>query len=138
MLPTQTDAQALPPPPGIIGSLRAGFDAIAAHIGLILMPLGLDLLLWLGPRLSISKLMQPMLDEMARIAPGSGLPQADIDSMLALYREVLDRLNLLAALRTIPVGVSSLMSGRMPLAISLGHPDRAAGQIHCPSCWACS
>ncbi len=100
--------------------MRAGFDAIAAHIGLILLPLGLDLLLWLGPRLSISKLMQPLLEEMARIAPGSGLPQADIDSMLTIYREVLDRLNVLAALRTIPVGVSSLMSGRMPLESPLG------------------
>jgi hypothetical protein len=120
MLPNQVETRALPPPPGIIGSLRVGFDAIAAHIGLILMPLGLDLLLWLGPRLSISKLMQPLLDEMARIAPASGLPQADIDSMMALYREVLTRLNLLAALRTIPVGVSSLMSGRMPILSPLG------------------
>lgn len=120
MLPNQVDAQALPPPPGIIGSLRAGFDAIAAHIGLILMPLGLDLLLWFGPRISISRLMQPLLDEMARIAPGSGLPQADIDSMLAIYRELLTRLNLLALLRTIPVGVSSLMSGRMPIQSPLG------------------
>jgi hypothetical protein len=122
MLPNQADAQALPPPPGIIGSLRAGFDAIASHIGLILMPLGLDLLLWLGPRISVSTLMQPLLDEMARIAPASGLPQADIDSMMTVYRELLNRINLLAVLRTIPIGISSLMSGRMPIESPLGPP----------------
>ncbi|MFH1185629.1 MAG: hypothetical protein V1755_11430 [Chloroflexota bacterium] len=122
MLPTRMDAQALPPPPGIIGSLRAGFDAIAAHIGLILLPLGLDLLLWLGPRVGISKLMQPVLDEMARLAPTAGLAQADINAMLAMYRELLGRLNLLSALRTFPVGLSSLMIGRMPGGVPFGTP----------------
>lgn len=112
----------MPPPPGIIGSLRAGFDAIASHIGLILMPLGLDLLLWLGPRIGVSTLMQPLLDEMARIAPASGLPQTDINSMITVYGEMLDRINLLAVLRTIPIGVSSLMSGRMPIESPLGTP----------------
>ena len=116
------DAQTLPPPPGIIGSLRAGFDAIAAHIGLILLPLGLDLLLWLGPRVSINKLMQPVLDEMARLAPSAGLAQADINSMVEMYRELLGRLNLLSALRTFPVGLSSLMSGRMPAGLPFGTP----------------
>src|SRR5512141_2236961 len=123
MLPRQPNAQPLPPPPGIIGSLRSGFDAIAGHIGLILLPLGLDLLLWLGPRISVSRMMQPLLDEMRQIAPGSGLPQADIESMMTLYREALQRLNLLAALRTIPVGVFSLMSGRMPIQSPLGAPS---------------
>jgi hypothetical protein len=120
MLPTQIDAQALPPPPGVIGSLRAGFDAIASHIGLILMPLGLDLLLWLGPRLSVSQIVQPMLEDMARLAPGSGLPQADVNSTFAVYSEALNRLNLLAFLRTFPIGLSSLMSGRMPIDSPLG------------------
>jgi len=120
MLPTRVDAQALPPPPGIIGSLRAGFDAIAAHVGLIFVPLGLDLLLWLGPRVSISRLMQPVLDEMARLAPTTGFAQADIDAMLDMYRQLLGRLNLVAALRTLPIGISSLMSGRMPGQSPLG------------------
>ena len=50
-----------PPPPGIMGSLRAGFDAVSRHVGLILLPLVLDLLLWLGPRLSVSGLERPTL-----------------------------------------------------------------------------
>lgn len=122
MLPNRIGAQALPPPPGIIGSLRAGFDAIAAHLGLILLPLGLDLFLWLGPHVSVSTLLQPLLDEMARLAPQTGLPQTEIETMLAAYRELLERFNVLGVLRTIPVGVSSLMSGRMPIESPLGTP----------------
>ena len=57
------EVQTIPPPPGIIGSLRAGFDAIASNVTVILMPLGLDLLLWLGPRLSMDKLAQPLLQQ---------------------------------------------------------------------------
>src|SRR3990172_5408969 len=109
MVPTRLDAQALPPPPGIIGSIRAGFDAITAHIGLILLPLALDLLLWLGPRVSSERLMQPVMDEMGRLAPSAGLSAADMQSMIEMYTELLGRLNLLIALRTLPVGVSSLM-----------------------------
>ena len=122
MLPNRVGIQALPPPPGIIGSLRAGFDAITAHIGLILLPLGLDLLLWLGPRVSVSRLMQPLLDEMRRLAPTAGLNTSDVNSMLEMYKALLERFNLLVAIRTLPVGISSLMSGRMPIASPLGTP----------------
>jgi hypothetical protein len=122
MLQNRVDAAALPPPPGIIGSLRAGFDAIAAHIGLILMPLALDLLLWLGPHLSVSRLMHPVLDEMTRLAPSSGLPQTDIASMMDMYRDLLGRLNLLSALRTLPIGIPSLLSGSLPIASPLSLP----------------
>jgi hypothetical protein len=120
MLPSRIDAQALPPPPGIIGSIRSGFDAIAAHIGLILLPLGLDLLLWLGPRVSINRLMQPVLEEMGQLGPTAGLGATDVSAMLAMYRELLGRFNLLMAVRTLPIGVSSLMSGRMPAVSPLG------------------
>jgi len=133
MLPTRIGAQALPPPPGVIGSLRAGFDAITAHIGLILLPLGLDLLLWLGPRVSVNRLMQPVLAEISHLAPTAGLKPGDVSSILDLYKTLLERFNLLVSIRTLPVGISSLMSGRMPLLSPLGAPTTlqvdSAGQL---------
>jgi hypothetical protein len=48
--------ESLPPPPNVIGSLRAGFDAVSSHVVLILLPLILDVFLWLGPRLSVGDL----------------------------------------------------------------------------------
>jgi hypothetical protein len=122
MLPSKVDVQALPPPPGVMGSIRAGFDAITAHIGLILMPLALDLLLWLGPHLGVSRVMQPILDEMSRMVPASGAGSADFQALLNSYIEVVARFNLLGVLRTLPIGVPSLMSGRMPVLSPLGQP----------------
>jgi hypothetical protein len=122
MLPNRLDPKAFPPPPGIIGSLRTGFDVIASHVGLIALPVALDLLLWLGPRLSLNRLMQPVLVEMGRLAPTAGLAVSDIRDMTAMYQELLARFNLLGVLRTLPIGVFSLMSGRMPIHGPLGAP----------------
>ena len=36
------ESVALPPPPGLIASLMAGFDAIANHVTAILIPIALD------------------------------------------------------------------------------------------------
>ena len=66
--------ETLPPPPGVIGSLKAGFDAIASNLTVILLPLFLDLLLWLGPRLRVDRLFQRLFDEMASYGRYSGLP----------------------------------------------------------------
>jgi hypothetical protein len=66
--------------------------------------------------------MQPVMDEMGRLAPSAGLSAADMQSMIEMYAELLGRFNLLVALRTLPVGVSSLMSGRMPVISPLGLP----------------
>ena len=70
--------EALPPPPGVVGSLKAGFDVIASNISVILLPLALDLFLWLGPRLRVDRIFQSLFDEMARYAAFSGLPSADL------------------------------------------------------------
>ncbi len=40
------------PPVGVIESLSQGFETVAGNLGLLLLPLLLDLLLWVGPRLA--------------------------------------------------------------------------------------
>ena len=118
--------ETLPPPPGVVGSLRAGFDAIASHLTVILVPLALDLLLWLGPRLKVDRLFQPIFDELARYARFSGFPSADLKALQENSALILDQLghfNLLSILRTFPIGVFSLMSGTMPGQSPLGAPS---------------
>ena len=115
--------ETLPPPPGVIGSLRAGFDTIASHLPVILLPLALDLFLWLGPRLRIERLFQPIFEEMARYASFSGIPAAELSKFQdnsTLLLEQLQHYNLLSVLRTFPIGVFSLMSGTMPVQTPLG------------------
>src|SRR5512143_2553458 len=123
MQASRPEMQGLPPPPGILGSLRAGFDAIANHIAAILMPLGLDLLLWLGPHVSIDRLAQPVIGQIGVVAAGSGLQATDVNAALDMYRQFFGQLNILVVLRTFPVGIFSLMSGRMPIHSPLGAPQ---------------
>ena len=116
------EVQAIPPPPGIIGSLRAGFDAIAGNIAVILIPLGLDVLLWLGPRLNIDRLAQPFLQQWGTLATSSGVQPDAVQAQLLTYQQFFSEFNLLAVLRTFPIGVFSLMSGRLPATTPLGTP----------------
>jgi len=117
----QTTVGALPPPPGVIASLQRGFDAVAAHLTAILLPVALDLLLWLGPRLSMERLMHPILLQI-REAAASGPTADSLRSSLEAYREFVQRFNLLSLLRTFPIGVPSLMSDKMPVRSPLGVP----------------
>ncbi|MGA7192483.1 MAG: hypothetical protein WBW94_02555 [Anaerolineales bacterium] len=118
----KNEIQTLPPPPGIIGSLKAGFDMIAGHITAIVLPLVLDLLLWLGPRVSVNQLIQPVLAEFQSFASGTGISASDIKNAMDMYSQFFQQFNLLGVLRTFPIGVPSLMSGEMPLGSPLGAP----------------
>jgi hypothetical protein len=115
-------SESLPPPPGVVGSLRAGFDAIASHFLVILLPLALDLWLWLGPHLSLEKLFKPILSDFSRIASAGGVSEADIDNALKIYSTLFHEFNLFSMLRTFPIGIFSLMTGRMPLETPIGAP----------------
>jgi hypothetical protein len=119
----KNEVQTLPPPPGIIGSLRMGFDAIAAHITAILLPLALDLLLWLGPRLSLNQLIQPWLPQLqSMLASGTVISASDLKNQMDSYAQFFQKFNLLSVLRTFPIGVPSLMSGSTPTLSPLGTP----------------
>ncbi|MGE5252272.1 MAG: hypothetical protein ACM3QS_18880, partial [Bacteroidota bacterium] len=115
----------LPPPPGVIGSLKAGFDTISTHLTAVLLPLALDLLLWLGPRLSIKEYTQNLLPRLVSGWQELGFSAAQIQRAVEGYRaEIvhLDSLNLLSLLRTFPIGITSLMSGAAPALTPLGEP----------------
>lgn len=117
--------ETLPPPPGVVGSLRAGFDAIASNLSVILLPLALDLFLWLGPRLHVDRLFEPLFDEMSRYARFSGLSSSDLKILqenTSQFLAQLQQYNLLTTIRTFPIGVFSLLSGKISNQTPLGSP----------------
>ena len=112
--------ETLPPPPGVFGSLKAGFDVVSSHVLLILIPFALDLFLWLGPRLSVSKVLGPLygivFDQVRR-----GLTSPDDLQRLTTFQQLFDELlrrfnlvSLISRLQTFPVGISSLLAKTMP------------------------
>lgn len=111
-------AENLPPPPGIINSIRAGFDAIAMHVTVIIFPLLLDLFLWLGPRLRMNALFDSIKSDMVAIWKSGGISAEDIQRALDWYTVTIPNINLFWLLRTFPIGVSSLLfsqEGKTPL-----------------------
>ncbi len=121
----RTETEVLPPPPGIIASLRTGFDTITAHITAILMPLALDLLLWLGPRVKVDQLVNGMFKYLLAAGPSLGvLPDQlqQLQSSMTDSMATFQRLNVLALLRTFPIGIFSLMTGIQPIDSPFGAP----------------
>jgi len=107
----KTRSESLPPPPGVINSIRAGFDAIASNVSVIFLPLAFDLFLWLGPRLSMEKLYLSLLPQMVEGWRILGIPSEQIKQMIAQNAEILPGINLFWLLRTVPIGISSLLVG---------------------------
>lgn len=117
--------EALPPPPGVIGSLRAGFDAVASHVGLIILPLALDVILWLGPRFSVDGLLRPFVRYIFMQAR-RGVTASEVDRLLeaqTVFLGNLENFNLLSLVskfRAFPIGVSSLIAQTMPVNTPFG------------------
>lgn len=113
----------LPAPPNWLKALMAGFDAVANHVGLLLFPIALDLLLWFGPQLRLSQLIRAYLDLTLQAASlQTGQVAEFTRASTELFQPFAERFNLVSTLRTFPVGVASLMTGRGPLENPLGQP----------------
>lgn len=109
--------------PKIIPSLRAGFDAVANHIWLILLPVAVDLFIWLGPHLGVKKLLTPLMDEMSRMPVMGNTAMAEsLAAAQAMWQTIAEHFNLTMALRSYPIGIPSLMANWLPLKSPLGTP----------------
>jgi hypothetical protein len=119
---TQPDTAKLRPPQ-LISSLRGGFDAVANHISLIILPVLLDLFLWFGPHLSLKALLLPFAQQLGTL-PGMETPEMKdlVTYSQDLWRTIAEQLNLAGSLRTFPVGIPSLMSSQFPGVTPLGNP----------------
>jgi hypothetical protein len=109
-------------PPRLFPSLKAGFDAVASHISLILFPIALDALLWLGQHLSIKAWLVPILDSYFKFSSVTG--SAELKEFLSTSQSSLlaftESFNLVSFLRTYPLGIPSLISGIQPVESPLG------------------
>lgn len=118
----RTRTEGFPPPPGIINSLKAGFDAIAAHIYTIFLPLLLNLFFWLGPRLRVDAFFSSIKAEMISIWQTGGVPESEIQIMIDAYERILPGINFFWFVRTLPIGISSLIFPEANVATPLGNP----------------
>jgi hypothetical protein len=119
----QEKSLTLPPAPNLIGAIRSGFDATTNNLLLILFPIMLDLVLWVGPRLRLTELINSISNQLFRVSTLQDPEMVQlIQPMQELWSTFAERFNLLAVLRTYPVGVTSLLVSRLPVNSPLGFP----------------
>ena len=123
-MPIETEQGKIPPPPGLVASLMAGFDSVASHIAVILPPVLLDLFLWLGPHLRLKEFLQPLIDRLPSLASAFPSTFPDLATVQTTWTTVADKFNFFIILRTFPVGTTSLLSFQLsaqnPFGIPLG------------------
>lgn len=109
-------------PPRLMNAIVTGFNVIANHIHLILIPVVLDLFLWLGPHVGIKVLFQPMFNEWietVKLMEQSETRQIVLSNQ-SVFQAAFDQFNLLSLIRTWPVGVPSLIAPLNYLTTPLG------------------
>ncbi|HAE85188.1 MAG TPA: hypothetical protein DCG78_01590, partial [Anaerolineaceae bacterium] len=98
--------------PKIFSSLGDGFKTLSNHLYLLLFPLGLDLYFLFAPRYTISELANQTLDQALTLAQLTNQSADAIDQAVATFTSYFKYFSLSSALRTYPVGIPSLLSGR--------------------------
>lgn len=96
----------LAPPPGVWRTIAAGFDLTTKHLWLLILPVLVDVFLWLGPRLS----SRPIIEQMVSILP-QDKSLADISAQLL---ELAPRTNLFTSLSVPFIGIPVFMVGATP------------------------
>lgn len=111
-------------PLSVIGCLTAGFEILNRNLWLIALPVLVDLLLWLGPRLSIAPLLQGFtvsLQMRGTLNPQTGYQLAQAAELLQRFGEEFNLLSLLGLLPLLEV--PSLLAQHAPGTLSpLGQP----------------
>src|SRR5690242_11858833 len=116
------------PPQGIIAALATGFELVNARLELILLPLALDLFLWLGPHLSVQPLVTALANGVQTELAGINPAQTDSTSravagMLVTYlNDFGAHFNVFSFLSSAPLGLPSLLASRGPVAMPGGAP----------------
>ena len=111
---------------GIIDTLSAGFGTTAKKLWLIILPVLLDIFLWLGPKLSIAPVIDKMVTffrEGMRFAAPTTVDASVaemFDTTLEAFRETMGRLNWFAFLAWGRLGVPSV-AGFTPIDAKTDH-----------------
>ncbi|MFN2189585.1 MAG: hypothetical protein ACK2T3_12550, partial [Candidatus Promineifilaceae bacterium] len=99
------------PKPSTLATVTAGFELVTSHLWLLILPLSLDLFLWLGPKLSA-----------ARIIKTSSLQFSADPAIRSLSEQLLEaanHFNIFSILSLPVIGVPALMSSDTPELLPL-------------------
>ena len=109
--------------PSIIQALLSGFNTIANKPYLMLLPILLDLFLWFGPAWRVDQLFMPIIQSLPRL-PGLENPEYTqlLEELQSVWETLISNFDLAVTLRTLPIGVPSLIVSKSPFSNPLGNP----------------
>ena len=111
-------------PLGALACVATGFEVVARNPELILVPLLLDLFLWLGPRLSVSPLLTSVKDLMSQLMATDVVLSETRDNyvlVMQLLEELSEGFNLFSSLNPGPLlGVPTLMPAHLSASTPMG------------------
>ncbi|NIV29666.1 MAG: hypothetical protein GWN58_09205, partial [Anaerolineae bacterium] len=106
-------------PLGVIGSLAAGFDMLGRHPWLIALPVLIDLLLWLGPRLSVAPLLKQFVALLLAQPTADPTMAPQVAQVTQMLEQLGDQFNLFSLLAALPLlNVPSLLAQHVPGSVS--------------------
>ena len=109
---------------GVIGCLTVGFEMLSQNLLLVALPVVLDLVLWLGPRVSVGPVLQRFVELLTNQPPADPEMVGQVEQAVELLEQFGQQFNLLSVLGGVPMfHVPSLVARRAPVAGSpLGDP----------------
>lgn len=106
-------------PLGVIGSLAAGFEMLGQRLWLIALPVLLDLLLWLGPRLSVAPLLKRFVDLLLAQPAADPTMASQVAQATYMLEQFGDQFNLFSLLAALPLlNLPSLLAQHVPGSVS--------------------
>lgn len=95
---------------------------VANHLALILLPMLLDLFLWLGPHMRLKQWLAPAIAQVPLLPSSTSSVMPDPALARQGLLDFFEHFNLFSVMRTYPVGLASLMLNWMPIDSPLGKP----------------
>ncbi len=128
-----------PPTLGVIDAVSAGLDAVLRHPWLLLIPLALDLFLWVGPRVqapALYRLFEPTLRQMLTEMPSTEGRLA-VQELSKLLNAFFTQYNLFSWLSVGLVGVPVVNAG-IDSTLKLVTGGLPMGVAGCRPGWLCA
>ena len=104
----------------MIDSFGRGFETVLSRISLIVLPLLLDLFLWLGPQLAVTPLMAEVGAQLEAQLLSADIPAEIYENVRITLLDAGENLNVFAFLSTSPLGVPSMMVAGGAVGTPLG------------------
>lgn len=103
-------------PLGIIDALYGGFELVFTRPWIIVIPVLLDMFLWLGPRLTAAPIFQQFLAIVTANQPPNATPEMiqNLDAAKQVWLSAGDNFNLFAVLAFAAIGMPSLIGADAP------------------------